>query len=308
MKKICSISLVCLAMMGTAYAVETVTTTATAPVAVTAGMHNSSAVKTDPILGINQPANMTKNGNSLYLEKPVNLDMYTKLRTMAENSYARLTHLAENGDVKAQYALGYLYYKGEGVEQSDMRAFEWITRAAEAGYAKAQYELGVIYYYGFGQIYASEKEAAIWYERAAQNGFAKAQYVAGRLYLKGYGVKKSYPKAFKYFQRAADQSVVKAQYELGYMYQHGYGVKKSYEEAYKWYMRAADKKDGDAAYALGEMYRTGKFVKKSNVDAYNWFLKASQSEDQLASSNANIALTDLQKVLTPAERQQLNLH
>lgn len=50
----------------------------------------------------------------------------------------------------AHFQLGTCYYKGEGVEQDNAKAFEWYGKAAEQGDARAQHDLGVCYYYGEG--------------------------------------------------------------------------------------------------------------------------------------------------------------
>ena len=43
------------------------------------------------------------------------------------------TPLAEQGHAFAQYNLGVMYDKGEGVPQDDKRALKWYTLAAEQG-------------------------------------------------------------------------------------------------------------------------------------------------------------------------------
>ncbi len=52
--------------------------------------------------------------------------------------------LAELGDAKAQYNLGQMYRKGQGVSQDDKQAVKWYRKAAEQGFAAAQGNLGVI--------------------------------------------------------------------------------------------------------------------------------------------------------------------
>jgi TPR repeat protein len=49
--------------------------------------------------------------------------------------------LAEQGNAKAQSALGVMYRRGEGVARSSVRAFLWFSRAAARGDAKATAEL-----------------------------------------------------------------------------------------------------------------------------------------------------------------------
>jgi TPR repeat protein len=46
-----------------------------------------------------------------------------------------LRPLAEQGDAKAQFALGNLYYFGQGTLQDYVEAVKWFRKAAEQGYA-----------------------------------------------------------------------------------------------------------------------------------------------------------------------------
>ena len=50
---------------------------------------------------------------------------------------------AERGDASAQYALGYMYASGNGVEKDKTEAARWYRKAAEQGHAMAQYALGL---------------------------------------------------------------------------------------------------------------------------------------------------------------------
>ena len=74
----------------------------------------------------------------------------------------------------AQYALGWMYYKGRGVPQDDAEAVKWYRRAAEQGLARAQYNLGMRYSNGRG-VPQNDAEAVKWYRRAAEQGHADAQ-------------------------------------------------------------------------------------------------------------------------------------
>ena len=91
---------------------------------------------------------------------------------------AEFLRLANDGDAKAQAHLGYMYYAGEGVEQSYEEAVKWYRKAAVQGDRDAQYNLAVAYAFGEGtkQDY---KESATWYRRAAEQGHAIAQYSLG---------------------------------------------------------------------------------------------------------------------------------
>ena len=44
-----------------------------------------------------------------------------------------MRHVAEQGDVDAQFNLGWCYYMGEGVPQDKAEAAKWYRKAAEQG-------------------------------------------------------------------------------------------------------------------------------------------------------------------------------
>ncbi len=81
--------------------------------------------------------------------------------------------LAEQGNAKAQYNLGLMYFNGQGVAQDDHEAMKWFRLAAMQGNAKAQFTLGNMYYKGKGlpQDYVLDH---LWLTRAAEQGFPKA--------------------------------------------------------------------------------------------------------------------------------------
>ena len=57
---------------------------------------------------------------------------------------------ADQGVASAQYNLGGMYYRGEGVAQDYTQALFWYRKAADQGDAYAQYNLGGMYDRGEG--------------------------------------------------------------------------------------------------------------------------------------------------------------
>ena len=53
--------------------------------------------------------------------------------------------VAKQGNAKAQYNLGGMYYNGKGVRKDYAQAVQWYRKAAEQGHAKAQLNLGLMY-------------------------------------------------------------------------------------------------------------------------------------------------------------------
>jgi TPR repeat protein len=78
--------------------------------------------------------------------------------------------LAEQGDTKAQFALGSMYRDGRGVAQDHAEALRWWRKAAEQGLVDAQFALGNMYA-GDSGIAQNNILAYMWYSIAtAQSG------------------------------------------------------------------------------------------------------------------------------------------
>jgi TPR repeat protein len=74
--------------------------------------------------------------------------------------------LAEAGDARAQYYLGFMYETGRGVPQDYVTAVYWYRRAANQGETTAQFRLGLLFDKGQGtaQDYV---QAHLWLDLAA---------------------------------------------------------------------------------------------------------------------------------------------
>lgn len=110
--------------------------------------------------------------------------------------------LAEQGDAIAQYNLGMMYRKGEGVLKDDKEAVKWFRISAEQGDPRSQTYLGVMYGEGMG-VAKDNEEALKWYRLAAEQGFAGAMGNLGVMYAKGDGVLMNYVEAYKWGNLAA---------------------------------------------------------------------------------------------------------
>lgn len=53
-------------------------------------------------------------------------------------AFIKLKPEAEKGNADAQYAVGYMYYYGQGVVEDRNKAWYWITEAAKSGQSDAQ--------------------------------------------------------------------------------------------------------------------------------------------------------------------------
>lgn len=98
----------------------------------------------------------------------------------------------------AQFKLGELYAKGQGVVQDYKKAVYWYQRDANHGGISTQYILGTIY-----QKEKDYKKAFEWYEKAANHDYEMAQFKLGELYAKGQGVAQDYKKAVYWLEKSA---------------------------------------------------------------------------------------------------------
>ena len=57
---------------------------------------------------------------------------------------------AQAGNSEAQFDVGSMYEKGNGVARDKAKAFEWYLKAAQNGHPTAQFALGVCYENGDG--------------------------------------------------------------------------------------------------------------------------------------------------------------
>ncbi len=110
--------------------------------------------------------------------------------------------LADQGNARAQFSLGVMYNKGQGMTQDYAEAMRWYRKAADQDYVLALYNLGLMYSKGQGvpQDYA---EAARWYRKAAEQGYSAGQTRLGDMYVLGQGVAQDYVQAHMWFNLAA---------------------------------------------------------------------------------------------------------
>jgi V8-like Glu-specific endopeptidase len=95
-----------------------------------------------------------------------------------------LSPLAEKGDARAQFDIGFMHAYGWGVQRNPAEAIAWYRKAAEQGLPIAQHFLGLAYVNG-ESVRPDGAEAARWFARAAAQGFAQAQFMLGQMSLDG---------------------------------------------------------------------------------------------------------------------------
>jgi len=87
------------------------------------------------------------------------------------------TSRAEGGDAQAQFSLG-IKFAHDGAAQDFAQAAQWYLKAADQNHALAQFNLGVMYARGQG-VRRDDKQSMVWIRKAAHLGDAGAQYNLG---------------------------------------------------------------------------------------------------------------------------------
>ena len=81
--------------------------------------------------------------------------------------------MAKRGNALAQFNLGLMYDKGEGVKRNYKMAVKWYKLAASKNSALAQYSLGWMHSQGWGSP-KDNAEALDWYRLAAKQGHVES--------------------------------------------------------------------------------------------------------------------------------------
>lgn len=173
-----------------------------------------------------------KNGVTLAL---VNLsDLYSYLGEEKKLEEA-MNFAAEKGDPIWQWLLAEQLFDEERYEE----AFRWYERLAEAGDIKARFDMGFQYEHGLG-IEANPEKALAAYEMGAKQGIQTCQLRLGKLNLWGKFVPKDESQAYHWFcQAAGNEDEVEdeknpvselAKMWKGHCLLYGLGVKKDEDE------------------------------------------------------------------------------
>ncbi len=131
---------------------------------------------------------------------------------------------AKDGEDKALFILGKIYYNGKYVKRDISKAMEYFRKAALYGNIKAKYNVAIIYGQKSYKKHSYKKSYDIFLELAREH-HAKAQNKVGIYLLYGLGVERDYKLAVKWFE----QSYFVNEYQssacnLAVMFANGYGV------------------------------------------------------------------------------------
>lgn len=150
---------------------------------------------------------------------------------ISKKPFSEWLGLAKKDDTMAQYVVGQLYEKGDGVAKNDA-------------------------------------EAAKWYRKADKKGLSDATALLGVLYLEGRGVKQSNKKGMALLENAAERGNIRARFNLGKAYNVGKYVKKDIVVSYMWfYLAAYVPRTPESFAAKKEMENLKQVMTEGEIDA-----------------------------------------
>jgi TPR repeat protein len=185
-----------------------------------------------------------------------------------KKALASLEYAAEQGVVAAQWKLGRMYAEGDGVEQSDIRAFHYFSLIADShaddnpSGPQARYisnafvSLGTYYRDGIhdSDVKADYYRAQKMYSYAASYfGDPDAQYYLARLLLDGSGSSGDPRQAAKWLYAAANKGQTQAQAVLGRMLFKGEHLPRQAARGLMWLALASANAAPSDAW-IGELY------------------------------------------------------
>ena len=155
------------------------------------------------------------NSNNLLLAQSLMDDELTL--TLKEGTKARVTGeykkafkifkpLAVKGNSEAQYQLGEMLRKGQGLPQNYKYALSYLVKSAKQKNVKAEYRLGTMYNEGWGVKYDQSK-AFYWWKKAALHGHTEAQMQLSIAYFKGRGVERNFVQSYAWAIITASQKI-----------------------------------------------------------------------------------------------------
>lgn len=243
-------------------------------------------------------------------------------------AFSEFLPLANSGDFRSQYYIGYLYINGLGVNQDVQEGIKYLNKSLEQDYDMAQSMMAFLYEEGHA-LPQNKKKALELYKKAAEQNNASANLNLGVMYYNGSNVPKDNKKALDYFKKvplsekpivgrymaeiylndtefknvdsalqyykyAAQQGDLDSYYALGEIYRLGNGVPASKSEAFLYYQYAASKGYAPAQYMLGIMYVNGEGTERDLAKGHAWLTLASEQKFV----NAEVALEKLSETMT----------
>lgn len=180
------------------------------------------------------------------------------------------TEAARHGDVDAQYNLGCLYVRGEGVPQNRAWAVDWLQRAAD------QDDLDAATWLLFSNPVTEDRRKQFFSRRLKPTDRFRLTFVA----------QLSDGKIHRRPCSTDAKEGAQVEFDLGLKYETGSaGFPQDDGQAAQWYRRASERNFADAQTKLAYLYAAGRGVEKNQIEAARLFRKAAGQGNAVAQDN-----------------------
>lgn len=177
---------------------------------------------------------------------------------------------ARHGDVDAQYNLGCLYVRGEGVPQNRAWAADWLQRAAD------QDDLDAATWLLFSSPITEDRRKQFFSRRLKPTDRFRLTFVA----------QLSDGKMHRRPCSTDAKEGAQIEFDLGLKYETGSaGFPQDDGQAAQWYRRASERNFADAQTKLAYLYAAGRGVEKSQIEAARLIRKAAEQGNAVAQDN-----------------------
>lgn len=200
-----------------------------------------------------------------------------------EKSFKYYSMAAQQNDPIATNNLGSLYFNGIGTKRDIKTALALFERAAELGNDDAAVNLAFIYLTGGKKDPTRNKKAVNLLKKASKENKI-ARFMLGYAYYKGFVVDQDMAEAYKLIKSVAgnEAQIDEAQIILAQMYIKGQGTVQNYQSAVTAYRSAVEQGNLEACLELAKIYQEGKLTGANPTLAHTIYNIAAAQGDELA--------------------------
>lgn len=203
-----------------------------------------------------------------------------------DNTVEDLYHQAQNNNSYAQYRLGKIYLKGEGVKQDAEYGVRWLLKAIKQNNSYAQYLLGKAILKGECLPMDDNMPLDVYGAvdlllKSSDQGNEYASYTLGKIFIEGELLPQDISAGFELLLKATEKNCIPAWYFLGKMFYMGIGVEKDIDAVIYYFEKAVKENNQFAAYQLGKIYSS----EEGHIDmnkAIDYFMIAAQDQNSFA--------------------------
>jgi TPR repeat protein len=197
------------------------------------------------------------------------------------------------GNRDAQYQLGLVLYRGDGLPRDERGATGWYGRAAEEGHAKAALALNGRRHDGVA-IEADEAKIVAALGMDIDKGNTDAMRALADMRIYGRGAPRDAEAALGLLRRASTAGDTDAEIDLASLYLRGVpGVPQNRNEALRWITEAGKHGNINAMHQIGYLYTHMSDKEGRNpAEGYRWLMRAALLDDFAAEEDLAVLLDE----------------